>query len=66
MRQVRRTGLGTAVILRAVDLVCVAMGRIRPPCLADAVMQTGRLLAPVRPTRVTTGGRMNRTATEAA
>ncbi|WP_225834481.1 hypothetical protein [Streptomyces sp. NK08204] len=45
VRQARRTGLGTAVTLLAVDLVYVPRGRIRPTYLLDAVMQAGWLLA---------------------
>ncbi|MFI8965816.1 hypothetical protein ACIGO8_27320 [Streptomyces sp. NPDC053493] len=45
VRQARRTGLGTAVTLLAVDLVYVPRGRIRPTYLLDAAMQAGWLLA---------------------
>ncbi|MFI6360781.1 hypothetical protein ACIBJF_51730 [Streptomyces sp. NPDC050743] len=45
VRQARRTGLGTAVTLLAVDVVYVPMGRIRATYLLDAAMQTGWLLA---------------------
>ncbi|MGW3209247.1 hypothetical protein [Streptomyces sp. NPDC001135] len=45
VRQARRTGLGTAVTLLAVDLVYVPIGRIRPTYLLDAATQAGWLLA---------------------
>ncbi|MEU6665585.1 hypothetical protein [Streptomyces sp. NPDC046727] len=45
VRHARRTGLGTAVTLLAVDLVYVPIGRIRPTYLLDAAMQAGWLLA---------------------
>jgi hypothetical protein len=41
----RRTAVGTAVTLLAVDLVYVPRGRIRPTYLLDAAMQTGWLVA---------------------
>ncbi|MGW5661644.1 hypothetical protein ACWEWG_16310 [Streptomyces sp. NPDC003758] len=43
--QARRTGVGTAVTLPAVDLVHVPRGRIRPTCLLDAAMQAEWLAA---------------------
>ncbi|MEV6739648.1 hypothetical protein AB0N14_23005 [Streptomyces sp. NPDC051104] len=43
--QARRTGVGTAVTLLAVDLVYVPRGRIRPTYLLDAAMQAGWLAA---------------------
>lgn len=44
-RRARRTGLGAAGTLLAVDLVYVPIGRLRPTCLLDAAMQAGWLLA---------------------
>jgi hypothetical protein len=45
LAQARRTGVGTAVTLLAVDLVYVPRRRIRPTYLLDAAMQAGWLAA---------------------
>ncbi|POX57520.1 hypothetical protein C3492_43000 [Streptomyces sp. Ru62] len=45
LRQARRTGVGTAVTLLAIDLLCVPRRRIRPTYLLDAAMQAGWLTA---------------------
>ncbi|MGV9245494.1 hypothetical protein [Streptomyces sp. NPDC003710] len=43
--QARRTGVGTAVTLLAIEVVYVPSGRIRPTYLLDALMQAGWLAA---------------------
>lgn len=44
----RRTGLGTALTLLAIDLIYVPKGRIRPTYLLDAAMEMGWITAWLR------------------
>ncbi|POX48564.1 hypothetical protein [Streptomyces sp. Ru72] len=48
LRQARRTGVGTAMTLLAIDLLYVPRRRIRPTYLLDAAMQAGWLTAWLR------------------
>jgi hypothetical protein len=45
IRQARRLGLGTAIVLTAIDLVYVPAGRISKMYLVDAALEVGWILA---------------------